>query len=246
MDAIDLLRQAQALGVRVLQIADNMPLHKLSPAALHAVRDMAQELQIHIEVGTRGIRYDHLAQYIEIAHFLDSNLLRVVIDTADHQPDEDEAVKLLHESAGLLGNNQVRLAIENHDRFSARTFARIVTRVGCDMIGICLDTVNSFGALEGPEAVLDVLAPHVINLHIKDFEIQRASHMMGFTIAGRPAGMGRLNIPWLLERIQATSRETNAILELWTPPEPALDTTIEKEAVWAEQSIRSLRQWIPD
>ena len=29
------------------------------------------------------------------------------------------------------------------------------------------------GALEGPDVVVDTLAPHVVNLHVKDFDVVR-------------------------------------------------------------------------
>ena len=49
------------------------------------------------------------------------------------------------------------LAIENHDRFNSTTLVEILERIDSDRVGICLDTVNSFGALEGPEVVLENL-----------------------------------------------------------------------------------------
>jgi 3-oxoisoapionate decarboxylase len=239
-----LLQKANALGVRVVQIADNMPLDQLDTQPLSALADSAVRLQIDIEVGTRGIGHAHLLKYVEIARQFHSPILRVVIDTATHHPEEDEVVGTLREHIQLFENESIVLAIENHDRFSARTFARIIERVGSQNVGICLDTVNSFGALEGPEVVLDVLGEYVVNLHIKDFSIQRHSHMMGFTIEGQPAGQGRLNIPWLLEQLAKQGRDPNAILELWTPPEKELDATIAKEDAWAVQSVQTLRRWI--
>ncbi len=113
-------------------------------------------------------------------------------------------------------------------------------------VGICLDTVNSFGALEGPQVVVDTLGPLTVNLHVKDFTIFRASHMMGFTVEGRPAGQGKLDIPWLLGELKRHGRECNAILELWTPPESSLDETIRKEQQWAEESVTYLRKLIED
>jgi sugar phosphate isomerase/epimerase len=140
----------------------------------------------------------------------------------------------------------VTLAIENHDRFKAGELAAIIDRIGSDNAGICLDTVNSFGALEGPEVVLDALGTKVVNLHVKDFEIFRANHNMGFVIEGRLAGQGMLNLPWLLGELRVLRRDPNAILELWTPPEATLAQTISKEAAWAEESIAYLRKLIPD
>jgi hypothetical protein len=111
-----------------------------------------------------------------------------------------------------------------------------------------LDTVNSFGALEGPEFVIDTLAPYVVNLHVKEFVIYRASHMLGFIIEGAPIGKGRLNVSWLLNTLSTRQRERdfNAVLELWTPPDANIDDTIAKETAWAVESVAYLRQFIPD
>ncbi len=100
-------------------------------------------------------------------------------------------------------------------------------------VGICLDTVNSFGALEGPAVVVENLGPLTVNLHLKDFAVRRAGHKMGFTVEGTPAGDGRLDIPWLLGRLRELGRDPNAILELWVPPEADLEKTVAKELEWA-------------
>ena len=137
------------------------------------------------------------------------------------------------------------LAIENHDRFSAGTLADIVRTLGTTWVGICLDTVNSFGSKEGPQVVVDTLGPLAINLHIKDFTIRRADHAMGFAIDGTPAGEGMLDVPWLLGELAGHGRDPNGILELWTPPEDTIAATVAKEAAWAERSVRYLRSFIP-
>ena len=70
--------------------------------------------------------------------------------------------------------------------------------------------------------------------------------MMGFTVEGRPAGQGMLNVPWLLGELHRLAIDANAILELWTPPEEDLAATIRKEDVWAVKSVAYLRTLIPD
>ncbi len=246
MGPLDLLNKAAALGVHLVQVADNMPLDRLSRAELDAFEERAAELSLGIEVGTRGIGIDHLSTYLGLAERLGSATLRIVIDTAEHHPTEDQVIGTIREVIPDFEQAGICLAIENHDRFRAIQFAGIVERIGSEYVGICLDTVNSFGALEGPEAVLDILGPLTVNLHVKDFTIFRASHMMGFTIEGRPAGQGKLNVPWLLERLRDQARDPNAILELWTPPGETLSATIAKEAEWAAASIDYLRTLIPD
>jgi hypothetical protein len=91
-----------------------------------------------------------------------------------------------------------------------------------------------------------VLAPFTVNLHLKDFHIERVPHLMGFTVSGRPAGGGLLHIPRLLEQLRPYHRCRTAVLELWTPPEPRLADTLVKEATWATQSLNYLRPLFPN
>lgn len=246
MKATDLFERARQLGVGVVQIADNLPLDRLSPTELENVGLHMRELGISVEVGTRGIAPKHLSRYMEIASRLRSAILRVVVDSGDHRPGEDEIVEVLGGMVPEFQSAGICLAIENHDRFRARSLARVVERIGSAHVGICLDTVNSFGALEGPEVVVEALGPWTVNLHVKDFAIERVSHAMGFVVEGKPAGRGRLNIPWVLERLRAFGRDPNAILEMWTPPGATLEETIAREADWAADSIKYLRSLIPE
>ena len=246
MDAIGLLARAAELGVRLVQFADNLPLDQFSAPELDAFEQRASELGVSVEVGTRGIDHDNLGTYLQLAERFESSILRVVIDTADHHPDVDEVIDIIRAIVPEFERAGVCLAIENHDRFKAKTLAGIVERTDSQSVGICLDTVNSFGALEGPEVVLETLGPLVVNLHVKDFAIFRASHQMGFTLEGRPAGQGQLNVPWLLEELDGQGLDPNAILELWTPPEETLPATIAEEDAWAVKSVEYLRTLIPD
>ena len=246
MDAFALLPKAAALGVHVVQIADNLPLHRLAPAELDSLGCRAAEHGIALEVGTRGTATDRLRTYLEITRRLGASLLRTVVDTADHRPEARKVPGLLAPLVPHLEEARVHLAIENHDRFPAATFAEIIRQVGSPWVGICLDTVNSFGTLEGPEIVVKTLAPFVLNLHVKDFSIRRADHQMGFTIEGTPAGRGRLDVPWLLRELREAGRDPNAILELWTPPAPTIEETVAREDAWAAESISYLRTLIKD
>ena len=246
LQAVELLGRAAELGVRVVQFADNLPLDRLKPDELASLRAKALSLGIQIEVGMRGISRSHLLRNIELASFFRSPVLRVVVDAPDNHPAEDEIVDRLRALVLDLERSGIQLAVENHDRFPVRALLRIIDQVGSSSVGICLDTVNSLGALEGPELVLDVLGPRTINLHVKDFVIARASHSMGFTVEGRPAGEGMLNVPRVLERLTQLGRDPNAILELWTPPGQDLPETIAREHSWAEKSIRYLRSLIRD
>jgi 3-oxoisoapionate decarboxylase len=246
LTALGLLDRAVALGVGVVQVLDNLPLHLAMTDELSRLRDRADALGLALEVGTRGIEPAHLRTYLRVARQLDSPFVRIVVDTATRHPSPDEVVATLlevvpeYEAAGL------GIAIENHDRFPSAVLLSILERIGSPVVGICLDTVNSFGALERPEIVVSTLGPRTISLHVKDFEVRRAPHAMGLVVEGEPAGQGRLDIPWLLSDLRGLGRDPNALLELWTPPEATLAATIAKERRWADESIAYLRTLLAD
>jgi len=238
---VDLLERASALKVGVVQIADNLPLHKLDDAELRAARDQAVGLGLQIEIGTRGAEPDHLLRYLDLAVRFDAVLLRTLIHTAESQPSLEQAEKWIRKALPEFEAAGVTLGLENYERHSCRDLAALVRRLESGRVGICLDTVNSLGALETPEYVVETLGPLAVNLHIKDFVIERVPEMMGFTVRGAPAGEGMLNIPWLLEQMARRNNRLSAILEQWPPWRDFVEATVAMEREWAEQGVRYLR-----
>ncbi len=239
LDAVALLQKTKRYNISVLQIADNPSLHRMSRAEIEQVARQADESQITLEVGTRGIRPEHLIRYLEIAKHLKSNIVRSITHRLDTEAFSwIRAVLPEYEKAG------VSIALENHDEHTTSDLAAFLDRLGSSSLGVCLDTVNSFAALEPPDVVVKTLAPYTLNLHIKDFEIERIGHELGFSIIGRPAGEGRLDIKWIVNCIKEKKRDPNAILELWTPFTENLDKTIQLENRWAEKSIGYLKSVI--
>jgi len=244
MSAMAFVERAAALGLRVIQIADNLPLHQMPSDEIEDLLRKTKTFGIRVEIGTRGITPEHLHRYLELAQHFESPILRTVVDTADYHPSPEEIITVLRSLMPAFERTSVTLAIENHDRFKARTLVSILREVGSSHLGICLDTVNSFGAGEGPEVVVDILGPYVVNLHVKDFLIRRHHHMLGFEVEGTPAGKGMLDVPWLLSELRKNKRDFNLILETWPPPEQEITHTIQKEDLWVQESIQYLRTLI--
>ena len=251
LTALDLIDRAAAFGVRVLQICDNLPAATYEPESVRVIARHAERAGVSVEVGTRGCDPAHLRRFLHVARALGSRVLRVVLDAPGDHPSEQQVVErlavVLPEFVGP-GGQTVTLAIENHDRFKAGALEGIVFQLREEKlpVGICLDTVNSFGALEGPEVVVGTLAELTVNLHLKDFAVTRLPHLQGFVVEGRPVGEGMLDIPWLLGKLRRFGRDLSAIVELWTPPEADMADTIRKEAEWAERSVRAARQWVKE
>ena len=237
LTAYDLIDKTASAGLGLVQIADNLPLEILTVNELDYLHQYARAKDISIEMGGRGLDPEHTMKCLQTAERLKSPILRMVIDTQGFEPDIQTIITIIRELVPEFKSRNIRLAIENHDRLKAREFEQIIQAAGSDMVGICLDSVNSMGAGEGFETVAEILIPYTINLHVKDFTIFRVSHKMGLIIEGKPAGKGMLNIPVLAARIKDTGLCHSAILELWTPPAENIDETIKKESSWAGESI---------
>jgi sugar phosphate isomerase/epimerase len=239
LDEHGLIDKALECGLSLLQIGDNLPLHTFDSARLTRLADRAAAEGVELEVGARGLTLERIQEYAAIARRVESRLIRFVIDDSHYHPEREAVSAILRAAAPKLDG--LTIGIENHDRFSAKTLRAIIENSHSALIGVCLDTANSLGAGEGIEVVAETLGPLTVNLHIKDFQVERLPHMMGFSVAGRPAGAGFLKVPELIHKIDAFGRCKSAVLELWTPPESRIEETLIKEASWAGQSLAYLK-----
>lgn len=241
IDEITLLERTISFGLRCLQIGDNLPLHLLPRHRLANLRDISAMNRIRLEVGARRLTPENLIQYIDIASFLNARLLRFITDDGDYRPSQEEVAAIVRNALPRLTEYNIFLTLENHDRFKAKELASIVGAVDDERFGISLDCVNSIGAGEGFEWVSSVLIPYTINLHIKDFVIERVPYKMGFTVKGSPLGKGMLDVQHLMLELQKHGRCQSAILEQWVEPDTTVASTIKKEARWAEEGIQYLK-----
>jgi sugar phosphate isomerase/epimerase len=244
LTANGLIDKAAASDLKLVQIADNLPLEKMREDELIDLRKYGAAKGVEIEMGGRGLTTDHTIKCLESARILNSPILRMVIDGTGYEPDLKSVISVIRDLIPEFKSRKIKLAIENHDRFKAREFEKIIQGIGSEWVWICLDSVNSMGAGEGFEEVSKILLPYTINLHVKDFTIRRVSHKMGIIIEGSPAGKGMLNISELVNKLNFSGSCQSAILELWTPPEKEIGNTILKEEKWADESINFLKSVI--
>jgi len=243
LNHFDLLETALSLGVEAVQYADNLPLEALSQPDLEDLIRIAGERRLILEPGTRGIDPDNLIYLADLAVRLGCGFVRLVLDKGEDQPSPQEARERLRPLHSKLVDRGIKIAIENHDRFPARTLAGLVDSLGVDAFGVCLDTANSLGSLEGPEHVVNTLAPYTVNLHVKDIRIRRVWHNMGFTVEGTAAGEGDLELPWILRQV---ARAESATIEIWAAQETPGVPPIAQERRMLLQSVTNLRPMLAE
>ncbi|MGV3616572.1 MAG: sugar phosphate isomerase/epimerase family protein [Fimbriimonas sp.] len=231
----DLMRKAASLGADVVQFCENLPLREEDLPEMGA-------FGLRLEVGTRGLEDAVLRAGIAMAARVGAPFLRLVIDSPGDEPTPREAIERLRPYVGEAARAGVKLAIENHDRFSSETLVEIVNALGRERVGVCLDTANSIGSLEGPCETVSLLAPYTLCLHVKDVRARRFPHQMGFVIEGTVAGEGALDIPWILQTLDAAGAVYSVILEQWPPIDDGLP--LDREREMAEASFAYLRGMI--
>ena len=241
LTAPQLLDTAIELGAERLQLADNLPVHKLPTEQWKSLVSAARSAGIQFELGIRGLTKENLNTYLPLCLDWGSPFLRVVIDSDKYEPSTRDIIQIIKAALPSFREQKVVLAIENHDRFRAETLAGIIEATDSDWVGICLDTANSIGADEGIYEVTRILAPYVVNLHVKDYAIRRLPHAMGFEVAGRPAGTGQAPVPWILNQLAVYGKCQSATLEVWSLPLETLERTVDQEKQWAQSGADYLK-----
>lgn len=237
LDAFTLLEKAIVLGADVLQLADNCPLHVLSIEELKQLGDRAKQSGILLEIGTRGTKPERLKLYLDITKVLDANLVRTLPHDIDDIPSLDEVADRLKEIAPEYEDAKVKLAVENHDYYRAKDLGNMLRGLNSKCIGACIDPVNNLAQGESSREVFEAFRGIALNFHCKDYTIKRKSSMLGFDVEGCPAGEGLLD----LALAQKYFSDISWIVELWTPWQGDIESTMELENDYAIKSLENLR-----
>ena len=142
---------------------------------------------------------------------------------------KERAMKSLRLAEPLVRRHGVRLGVENHKDFHAPELVEMLSKIGSDQIGVCIDLGNSLALLEDPLAVVETLAPLVVTTHVKDIAVMESAE--GFHMAEVPLGEGILDLPRMFELIEAANPRVEHHLEMIT--RDPLDIPCLKERYWA-------------
>ena len=125
----DLIKMARNLGVGLIQIADNMPLHSMADEEIDRLIQEASGNNIRIETGANRLTSENLEKYLDIADRMHSELLRFVIDAEGYKPEIKEVISIIKNSEPELKKRRIILALENHDRFLTTQFSQMIEEV---------------------------------------------------------------------------------------------------------------------
>jgi len=238
------LDRAHELGLKCVQLANNLPLDVLDADDLASLRSLADEYGILIETGMLGLEPEKIRQNIDIATALGSPILRCVPGVLEEDPVTiDDVYEVLKDFLPLLKERNIIFAVENHDKFTAPEHERLMERLGDEHFGLVLDTTNSLSIEEPVEKLLEHMAKYCVCLHFKDYQIHRFNRGRGLQITGQCIGKGRLDIPRFFDGLLSRAeRDFNIILESWMTPCGTLEQTLAQEDEWVRIGIDYLRK----
>ena len=241
---LGLLQKARELGVVLVQTGPNLRLESYPQSYIDEFIQTAKSMGIALELGTRGLDYDHLVAQIGLVKRMGADLIRTLPEVSGvYDTDASLIPGAVRQILPVLEQEGVRLAIEN-GRTPATLLSAALDEINSPYAGVVLDMVNSVAVPEGWKYVTEQLARHTMCLHYKDFTIRREWHMMGFILDGTPVGKGMVKPDWLFETLKASPYDFNVIVELWPPEQASLAETINLEQAWALESVSFLRQYI--
>jgi len=242
LDLPAMLRQTRELGAEVFQICDYLPILSYTRVQLYDLKSLAEDLGIVLELGTKGISTEHLANFLRLAEGLSVTVIRSMVNAPDHRPTLSEAQALLKQALPAYEACGVKIALETYEQLSSRDLVSLVETVGSPSLGICLDPANCVAALENPIDVIDRCAPYVVNLHVKDFAFTRRGGWVGFTLEGAELGTGLLDYDYMIKTVNPEARGINRIIEHWLPWQESFEVTSRLENLWNVNNLAYLRR----
>jgi 3-oxoisoapionate decarboxylase len=238
---VDAFRDTRAQGVGLFQICDYAPLLAMSAVEVAEAASIARDLDLEIELGTKGVDPGHLETFLRLADAFDARLVRTMLYAPESRPTLPEAERMLRAALAGYEASGVTLALETYEQVATDDLVGVIESIGSDRLGICLDPANVVARLETPRAVVERCAPHVKNVHVKDFAFARQDGWVGFTYSGAPMGTGLHDYPHLRRTVRPAERDVNEIVEHWLPWQGDPRTTITTEREWTRITLEYLR-----
>jgi sugar phosphate isomerase/epimerase len=222
-----------------VQIVDNVDLLALDQRCAGELRRVADEVGVHVEIGTRSYRANDVRRLIRLAGLFDSQGIRVV------------GMDLRRLEALLARIDDVRKAwgghvlVENYSPVRTDDLLQVI-RTGSDWVRTCVDTANSIPTGEWPLETTSKLLPLADCVHIKDFRFDPGRDGIGFVLTGAPLGRGQQDLGAIVRAALAAETHPYFIQEQWLPWQGNQRKTLAVERKWLEEGLSVLQSAIAD
>lgn len=187
------------------------------------VGEYAAAQGLFVTADTGGFEPEKLARELEIAAALGASTLRTLVGGAkiggDRRPlrgrwsefmdDVQTKLRIATKTAEEVG---VNLAVENHQDVASEELLWLCETIDSPRFGITLDTGNPLATAEEPIDFFRRVAPHVMNVHLKDYWVWWSDE--GYRLVRCPLGRGLVDVPALLAVLAADAPGATLAIEL--------------------------------
>ncbi len=196
-------------------------------------RQLLAEAGYDTSVSEAQIVIDHL----HVAQKLGSPILRCVVGnflTRDEgynmTATADRVVAVFREACRAAEDLGMKIAVENHADFTVREHASILAWVNSPAYGFTLDCANLAFDLDDPLRLAEIVAPHAVTTHFKNYRIARTP--AGLALENCSLGEGEIDVVAIAELLAEHNPEINLNIEIHSQYAP-FQLDVLRPAFWA-------------
>ena len=153
-----------------------------------------------LERGKNPEAFAEMKRCIPKAKLIGADVMRVTGSSLmfrhePHGPQIDALTKQFKEAIKIAEDVGIRLAVENHIDYTADEIMQLLENVDSPNFGVNFDTGNFLRLLDDPIRGMEILAPHVLAVHLKDLQVNvaEAKPTDWFFFSGVPVGQGLID-----------------------------------------------------
>ncbi len=124
----------------------------------------------------------------------------------------EDSIKFLKRLEPVARDNNIKIAIENHQDFDSNDFLKILDNFSDEnIIGLNFDIGNAFAVCEDPMIFCEKIVHKINNVHIKDYKINETKE--GFLLSNCSIGKGSVNLKPILKYIEKVKPNITKMIE---------------------------------
>ena len=177
-----------------------------------------------LEGGLNPDAFNEMKCMIPLAKTIGTDVMRVVASNRRfcHENHKEQLERLLvqfREAVKIAEDYGVKLAVENHQDFTAEEILSLVEAVGSPYLGVTFDNGNSLRLMEDPVRSMELLAKYTFAVHLKDIAVnnKEAKPTDWFFFSCVPIGQGVLDMRSMLNILSKAGFQGLLALEIDYP-----------------------------
>jgi 3-oxoisoapionate decarboxylase len=220
--ALEFLEKAHSVGAGGVQAS----LASFDPEYLKKVRKMTEDLGMYLEVlvalpGEDTTEFDKTlaaareagAECIRTA-CLSGRRYETFATLDAWKAFVADAKAKMARAVPIAEKHRVPVGVENHKDWTVEEMVPLLKSYSSPYFGACIDFGNNISLLDDPTAVVEGLAPFVINTHIKDMAVEE--YPDGFLLAEVPLGEGILDLKTMVAAVRKYKPNVKFSLDMLT------------------------------